>query len=45
MDEPTAVQSLGEMQDTPLKWLAVAPGGSGTASAIQLDPFQTSARA
>ena len=42
--EPTAVQAVADVHDTPFKVLVVAFFGLGVAWIFQVVPFQTSAR-
>ena len=41
---PTAVHTLGPVQDTDLSWLKVAPLGVGAACTVHVLPFQDSTR-
>jgi hypothetical protein len=42
---PTAVQAVAELHDTPLSWLTAAgPGGLGVAWIVHSCPFQASAK-
>jgi hypothetical protein len=43
---PTAVQAVAELHDTPLNWLTAAgPGWLGVAWIVHTRPFQASAKA
>src|SRR5579862_8802501 len=42
MYEPTAVQSVAEVQDTEARAVAREPSGAGALCGVQLEPFQTS---
>jgi hypothetical protein len=42
MNQPTAVQAVGDQHDTPFRWLYVAPVGLAVDSVDQLVPFQRS---